>query len=367
MKKFFKKMRGEITTSQLVTFILLLVGFVILMIVFYNFAFTGVVDRQTCHESVILRATLSALPGGDITQGFIPLKCTTKNTCVTTKLLKKGNCEEFENKKGLETARVSKKEEIEKYLAQEVLECWETMGEGKVDLFSSIKANFGVGKVQSSCVICTRVAFDGESLEKENINLSEVFPYDYMSRYRVPGKEISYIEEISGSSGNSFLMDRNNPINTIIVPKGEKGETESLSVTTEGTSKVQTNELAVIFMQISAPSQSEVWKNLGVAGATAAGTAIAVGLSPGGNIIWTPVKWVIGAIGAAKAAVIGAAIAVIGGVYVTANTYSNQELSVGKCEGSLIGEEARTGCSVVRITSYNVSDLTKYCNIVEGI
>ena len=67
------KMKGEITTSQLVTIVLFILGFAILLFALYELIWKGDLDKQVCHQSVILRATMP-----DIAKGYVPLKCKTE-------------------------------------------------------------------------------------------------------------------------------------------------------------------------------------------------------------------------------------------------------------------------------------------------
>src|SRR5437870_2209441 len=82
--------KGEMTTTQIITFIILIVGFAIIIFVLWQIGFSGRIDRDTCHTSVVFRATLPSIGGA---QEYVPLKCQTQKYCITSGLIG-GNCEE---------------------------------------------------------------------------------------------------------------------------------------------------------------------------------------------------------------------------------------------------------------------------------
>ncbi len=360
-KKFLKKIRGEITSSQLVSFILVLVGFIILLFVFYQFGFSGLVDSEACHSSVILRATASQIVTSAV-QGYVPLKCQIKKLCVTSKLFGSGTCDSFIGTKGVTKAKVSDVEDVNRLISQEVVECWKMMGEGKVDLFTQTKANFGLGNVYPTCVICSRIAFDKESLAKNNIDLSKVDPKVYMETHKVPDQEVSYTEYLSGSPGK-FKIDTDSltaPAK-ITIPKDDNKEEVFINAEVENSvsEEATTEELAVLFMQISAPPASKVLKNLGL-GAAGFGT-LAILNAP--KATWNIGRLCFTGVGS----IVCGGIAILLGGTVASNIYSNRELSAGKCEDVLAGQEGRNGCSVVRVIPYNMTNIAKYCSVIEGI
>jgi len=69
-----KEKKGSMTMSMLVTIIILVIGFVIVFYFFVMFDWTGRVDKEVCHQSVIYRATLPSVAG---MKGYVPLKCKT--------------------------------------------------------------------------------------------------------------------------------------------------------------------------------------------------------------------------------------------------------------------------------------------------
>ena len=201
MKKLIKNKNGEMTSSQLVTIILLIVGFAILIFVFASVGWTEEIDREVCHTSVILRATL---PDTFNLKDLTPLKCQTAKFCITDKTFGKGECEEFKAKEKFETIRVSKdktEEEINRFIARELASCWAMMGEGKVQIFTRETTT------EKRCSICSRIAFD-KSL-KEDLNGEVKGLGNYLLTREVPNQDISYwkflTEGVSSENYNENL------------------------------------------------------------------------------------------------------------------------------------------------------------------
>ena len=347
------KKRAELTSSVLISIILAIAGFIIVFLVYSQINWTGNVNKEVCHESVVYRATLPSFAGA---KEYVPLKCKTDKICITAG---NGKCKEFENTKGVTKIKVSNKEQIEKAVAGEIVSCWETMGEGKLSLFSQwFAGTYGFSKVLSSCVICSRIAFDNENLEKAGINLKNVDVMSYMMKHEIPGKGKSYYAYLSGERGKISIKE--NDLEKII---------ESISIEKTSESEIQnekkgSEELGILFMQVSAPKYKDVFRN----------TIYTLLGGYGGSFVIAPVATTKLTLSAAKLAVahpIGAAVvAIIGlslGAYQANTVFNNNAIAAGYCGDVSIGEEAETGCSVVRTVDYNSEDLSKYCSVIESI
>jgi hypothetical protein len=72
--------KGALEAKMLISIILLIAGFGIILFMYSQLNWTGNIDREVCHESVILRGTL---PEKSIisTKDVVPLKCKTRNIC----------------------------------------------------------------------------------------------------------------------------------------------------------------------------------------------------------------------------------------------------------------------------------------------
>ena len=154
--------KGELTTKQLITIIILIVSFVVILFLILRLDLGGTTKKEICHNSVITRGS-SVLPTESI-----PLKCDRSYICITAD----NTCESMTNpiKK-----KVENQEEVYEVLAEELADCWWMFGEGKIDYVGKDM----VGKVY--CSICSQIAFDN--------SLEDIFPegeidkeavYEYM-------------------------------------------------------------------------------------------------------------------------------------------------------------------------------------------
>jgi hypothetical protein len=406
-----KTKKGELTGNQIVTTIIILAGFAIVAFFYWQISWSGRVDKETCHESVIFRGSLSevsgsvsgAAPGagaaaGAGAQAFVPLKCQTTKTCVTAGLTG-GKCSDFENLKGIEKVKVKGAEQVERVIAQNIVDCWEMMGEGRVKLFSQKWAEtYGAGLVYPSCVICSRIAFDMKGLEKAGITKEQLAAVDinnYMMTHLIPGKDITYYEFLVGNAPAKLnikdnLLDLQKEVEEQKATQTAAGTTETAATGVVGGSiegdivRVQTTiageltdldksndvnlqdkEIAVLFMQISSPKHGEAALNVGK---TALNTAVT-------SFTTAPKATQSGARTVAKLCTSGGwvgpavcgAILIIAGIYQQGNIAYNRAVTMGYCGDVSIGTDARDGCSVVRTVGYNIDEISKYCAVVESI
>jgi hypothetical protein len=355
-----EKKKADMTSTVLITVILAVIGFIIILLVYARFAWTESVNKETCHQSVIYRATLPAFAGS---KEYVPLKCKTSKICITS--ASNGKCREFENAKGVTRLKVINKEQIEQAVAKEIVDCWETMGQGKLSLFSQwISEAYGFQDVLSSCVICSRVAFDKENLIKSKIDVKEIDVMNYMTNHIIPGKKASYYEYLAGEKGKLSIEDDN--FNKVVeeISKLKNNIEEAKEEVAENISKnYEPDELSVMFMQVTAPKYSSVFKN----------TVYSL-LGLGGFIAVSPLSKTAGKIGqtaCGSAPMVCAVLAIVGvGIgagYQAYTVFNNNAIAAGYCGDVSVGEKAETGCSVVRTVNYGVEDLSKYCSVIESI
>jgi len=359
-------------TKMLITIILLLIGFGFLLLFLTRISHSELSEREACKESVTLRALPSAILKE--TGSFVPLNCKTQKFCITAGFLG-GDCKEDE-KKGIDgnfeksdrvvKVKVDNEKEIAKKIAEEVFICWDMLGQGRLSLFSQgWKARFGLtSDFVSSCVVCSRIAFDSKTLKDKGIQIDKVNVYDYMMKHKVPGKEFTYAEYIASGSPagvavKSFSEFSEKTKETIEsqAGRGLLGEAQQFRQQAPST---ENPEIAIVFMQFSAPKYQDVLINtLGVVG----GAFVLPGV--GKVAIWT-VKV------ASKIPIINY-IALIGLAAVSAkqayNVYKGYEASVGYC--SDISIEGRVddnyGCSGVRVMPYDMDALKQFCGAIESI
>ena len=198
MIKIMRNKKGEVSKGYAIMIILLIIGFGILLIFLFRMSLTGRIDKEVCHQSVNYRATLpdTTLMGF---KDYVPLKCKTAKYCLTTKLLGKGECNEFGEARDVAKVRISsdsqkQEQEIKMFIAREMADCWAMMGEGKIQIFTRKATIYSYKK---KCAVCSRIAFSKEI--KENFKNKEIKGMaNYLASYKVPGKEISYLDFLSG-------------------------------------------------------------------------------------------------------------------------------------------------------------------------
>jgi len=347
--------KGAMSVSFIIGLVIVLFGFAVLLFFYYQIAQGFNVDREVCHTSVVTRGTLPS-----IAQDVVPLKCQTQKICISGKLIGRGNCEEFENEKSVKTIRVSNSadslEKIERAYAMEMLDCWTMMGAGELSLYSQALAKeSGFGVVYPTCVICSRVAVDEESLNE--VDFSKMDLYDYMARHVVPETDKTYLQIISGKDNSGFSLKEGSFSLDINDDENVNGEFEfEDSFKLEDTPK----ETAILFMQISAPQHKKVFSNTFW---TATGITTATGFSATGRSVAIRIAKATGL----KGGVIGAALVAAGlGVQHGFVAY-NRAVTASKCSVIGVGDEAVEGCSVLGVMDYETENILKYCGVVESI
>jgi hypothetical protein len=381
-----KSKKSEISMGFVVSMIVLVLGFIVLMIFFYNIGGTGTLSKDVCHTSVVFRATLPTM-----TQDYIPLKCQTEKICIvgSNSLIdfSKKSCSDFQGEQGINTVKVKNVQQIEKLYAQKIVECWEMMGEGKVSLFTQYGAKtFGIGSVYPTCVICSRIAFDKTSLDSAGIDWSSMDVARYMMEHKVPGKNYTYFEYVASQDGkvaikdnlNSNLPDVNaktdaNGVNTLTTTDAQN-KPSTLSTTSTDLQQlkadeaknpdIKTKQNAILFMQISSPKQGESLANIGTA--IAGGAAGSFALAP--TLTGRAFSVTLGACTkGGQAALICGAIAAIATIGQQINVALDRSVAAGKCGDISVGTDARNGCSVVRTVNYDPADISQYCSAIESI
>jgi hypothetical protein len=350
--------KKALTLSTIVGLVILIFGFLILLFAYSQLSWTGNVDREVCHQSVVYRATLPSFANA---KEYVPLKCKTDKICITTGLIG-GKCKEFQNTKGVTKVNVKDIEDVEQTVAKEILGCWEIMGEGKVSLFNDwFVQTYGFGGIASSCVICSRIAFDNVSLSKAGIDLDKMNVLNYMMTHKVPNKEISYYVYMTGQGGKMSISDKRQgdvKIDDIIQNGNDyKFEKQDLSLQDYNVGNLDSsNELSVMFMQVAAPKYSDVFTNS--VGTLLGGTA--------GGFLISPKYAGKGVAAVAKSPWFWAVLAVVG-IYQYNSVRENQAVTAGYCGDISVGDTSTTGCSVVRTVNYGAEDLSKYCSKIESI
>lgn len=193
------KKRADLTSTQLIGIILLVIGFVIALFFYFMLSGSASADREVCHESIIMRATIPSL-----IQAAVPLKCKAQKYCITTSLIG-SDCPEYASERGVSKVKVSTPNDINKFIAQEIISCWSMVGEGKLGLFSSgIAQSIGKADVYPTCIICSRIAFDTKV--KNSQLIAQINVLDYMKKYKMPGMQVSYFDYLAGDNGKISIQ-----------------------------------------------------------------------------------------------------------------------------------------------------------------
>jgi hypothetical protein len=362
------KNKKGIETKMLIGLLLLLIGFGIVLMFYYRINFPPVVDKQVCAESVNLRGIASGV-AGTTGESFVALKCKTKKVCITSGLIGGGGtCEENFGKESVVKAKVTNSalgaNQSAKVISDEVLSCWNMMGQGRLSLFSSgWKSQFGLDPgIYSSCVICSRIAFDiknTNNFENSNINV-----YDYMIRHKVPGKDFTYASYIAeGSPAGISITDTasvlgSKTFNSDVLPQFTSA-TLAQDQSLPPMPVTKSPEIAVIFMQFASPDYKSVILNtFGIVGASFVLPGIGTYTRKAAGLIFSnPYTGIPAAIG----------IATFAG-YQAWNVYKGYDAAIGYCGDITIGgSSGNYGCSAIRVIPYDAENIKHFCGAIESI
>ena len=228
MKSIGKK--GELMTKFIISIIILVVSFVVILFLVFQFDTKSSIDKEVCHQSIVLRGTANLLEAGEA----IPLNCKTEKICIT---MSGNDCVEFTNTKNdpINKIKISSnpeiaREEIMEVFADNMVSCHNMLGEGKINFFPNYQFdsyNYGL--------ICNWIVFDQQIKDNMQDILYPEF-YNYLGKqtindqsyleYLYPGwkNSVDSIEFFESYVGNpdSNVKDVS-PINWRIVMTQEKG------------------------------------------------------------------------------------------------------------------------------------------------
>ena len=180
------KKKGELTTQQIVTLIILIMSFAILLYFLLSSGIGQFQDKEICHNSVLLRD--NAL----IPDEAAPLNCQRQYVCLTADK----TCEKMSDPI---LHKVKTKNETFEVLAEELADCWWMFGEGKV--------NYAGKEIKPKlhCALCSEIYFD-DSMKKifPDGKFSEEEFYDFMA-----------IEEYSEDESYSMYLYGSNEVKNL--------------------------------------------------------------------------------------------------------------------------------------------------------
>lgn len=281
--------RGELTSSEIVGIVMAIAGFILVAIFLAIFFDDGSnQDRELCKLSVLSRATSPLL-----TQSTVPLKCTTGKICITSELLG-GDCKQFLGEKAVRKVRIGSSEtsdaRIKQEMANAMYDCWNMMGQGKLDLFGQAGDYFG-SPDNPTCVVCSRIAFADDVSDDTIVRALRGFD-NYLQDNPVPNHDYSYLQFFNGQASTAFAS-----------PQEVKSKLEAQEPGSNVPARITvTNDrqIAFVFSQIRTKDTSDVLKNLGVAAAGA--TFIIPGAATVGKALFLT-----------EAAVVTVPLAIVGG------------------------------------------------------
>lgn len=345
--------RGEISSSYLIGIILAVMGFLVVLGFLYGFDFLGFSEEEACRLSVLTRAT-----SPELAQSAVPLKCETKKICLTAR--GGGDCSQNlagENPEVIKLSGDDIAKEIAKVSADEMLNCWKLMGEGRLDLFGKFSDKVGLTTAQPACVICSRIAVD-ESVSKDVLERVDI--NRYMRENEVKGSGRNYIYAFT-SGGVVSYASRDLVTESAFKEFSDDGENRAKDV--DGNEIVirgdkENRELAIVFTQFIPPDTGEVLDNMLKFGGTVAGATF---LSPAGGPV---ARFIVANPGTSALAAI--AVAVVGGGYGYYNSYQGQLAAAGYCGKFTSNREDAEGCSMVQGINYRAEDINALCPQIQG-
>lgn len=352
--------RGELTSTQIVTIILALVGFALVGLALYSiFEDDSLTNRDICRLSILSRATVPALG-----QQLVPLNCQTEKICITVDG-KNNDCKQFAGEKnvrkvevkvdgGLNDARAI--ETIQREVANAMYDCWLMTGQGKLDIFppgnsdgstwsfvEQITAEMDLNSVsvKPSCIVCSRLAFSDALYESDKqFNFLKDIDYNnFMSTQVVPGTTRTYTSVFTGESGTGYASI---------------AQEESLGEKPKGFNEPKgSSHFAVVFAQIKVSGEEpkdQFWNTLkagGIVGGVAA-------VSSPGSILSVPLTII-------KILTVGA-ISTNLAFNAESTTSENQAISAATCGNFESTIEGQKGCSLVKLMDWNVNEVNSLCS-----
>jgi hypothetical protein len=364
---------GDISAGTIVGVVLLIIGVGILLMFLYRIQYSELADTEICRESVTLRA--ASLGATFKFAELVPLNCKTSKICITNG----GDCKNNFPGETILTKKVKTTNGISQAIADQVLNCWDMMGQGRLALVSEgVRETFGFGEAGAHCTICSRIALDKETLTKSPIDMDKADVYTYMATRTVTGKDFTYAQYIAQGSPAGVAvtpLTQKEQITGALTDLTNQEATNKLAPISEADRKAELSkitipenkdpELAVMYVQVTGTGLEKALKNSALLGGTAF-------LSPAGKVAGVVVTGIAAIVGAPVLVVglVVGAIAVVGvGGAETYFAYRNYEVSMGYCGDVSFGKGAGEdfGCTAVRIVPYNLENLKSQCNIIESI
>lgn len=199
-----KNRKGEITTKQIVTLIILILSFSVILFLIFRLDLGQITNEEICRNSVVLKGESKLGIGGT-------LDCRTSYICISGG----GDCEGINPTKTIEISSKDddeKKNEVMNALAEEMASCWNQFGEGEID--------YGGGGAEHRVqyAICSTIAFDENVQGKVSITYDEFYEYLRTNKKSDSQTYLQYIYATSILEGlddeEHFKFSLSEPIDT---------------------------------------------------------------------------------------------------------------------------------------------------------
>jgi hypothetical protein len=364
--------RGMAITYQLIIIICAVAGLIVIFMFVTGIGFGNLSQKEVCHLSVITRATAP-----ESAQSYFPLKCNTQKIC-----LHDGQGCDYsfagENAEKIKLERDESKaaEQIAEASAKAMYDCWQMMGEGKLDLFHSLSQKAGFKVTGTDCIICSRIAVDTSTKTGTDFKrMDKIFRFvdlsDYLQTHQPPEREdgATYLQAFTDKSISSYAKVTSDAYQKKLEENKIPGLGCDSSACVTFKDSTYEPEVAVVFMQIKPTSYTKAFDTIAKLGATAAGASFAI--SPK----WTMAGGKILGKAAMKFPVVTAVAAAAGVAYISLNVHEGRVAAAGYCgEVSIPGQGAskiprdiaKNGCSMVAVLPYDANAINKMCSYYDS-
>lgn len=162
MLKNKRAIESEVLIGIIITVLVAAVIFWFLYL--HNASFGGIIDREACHQSVLMRSIPTVI--GTPLRTSIPLKCRTEDIIIN-----------FDDE-----------EIIKQRMANAMHDCWWMLGEGKLNFYA-----LGLTR-ENYCIICSTIDFSGKAENK-------IIPdfQDYLQTEIIPTTNLTYMQYVSNN------------------------------------------------------------------------------------------------------------------------------------------------------------------------
>jgi hypothetical protein len=174
--------RGQTTQAVIISVVILLLTAAVLFYFFKMLPYKETVDREACHQSVLLRS--QEIVGMEPGQLFkVPLNCKTQEIEIDS----------------------TNPDFIKREIANAMYDCWWMLGEGKMNFFSN-----GWTK-DSYCMVCARIKFS-EATQKK---IKEIKDLDfYLQETQIPKKNMTYAEYFTTEDAPQQMKESSTVLDT---------------------------------------------------------------------------------------------------------------------------------------------------------